>query len=71
MPTRKISGPIKSQKCNDPDHGVPKFQFFEPGTYEHECPSCGKIIRFTIPEFGLIYKNEKGDRPPETHFSHH
>lgn len=49
MPTRKIAEPNDGEKkCMDPEHNVPQFMVFEPGTYEHECPSCGNIIRFTI-----------------------
>jgi len=62
MPTRKISGPDNIKNCMDADHDVPMFQVFEPGTYEHECPSCGKIIRFTIPE-KTMWKQGPGHKP--------
>ena len=48
MPTRKISEPAQEKKCMHPDHGVPMFQHFEPGTYEHTCPSCGEVKTFTV-----------------------
>ncbi len=48
--TRKIGDFPKSQICRHPDHGVPGFRVFQPGIYEHTCPACGNVIRFTIPE---------------------
>lgn len=70
MPTRKISGPADIKKCQHPEHNVPMNQFFEPGTYEHECPSCGNIIRFAVPEPSLKSNFEKrwkiGDQPKPT-----
>lgn len=46
MPTRKIADiPVP---CRDSEHNPPAHQVFEPGIYEHTCPSCGKVTRFTI-----------------------
>lgn len=51
MPTRKLppsevwrSEPV----CRHPEHSPPRFRVFEPGTYEHECPACGKKTCFTV-----------------------
>lgn len=48
MPTRKLEEWEMPKQCNDPDHDVPTMQYFPPGTYEHECPKCGKKTQFTI-----------------------
>lgn len=51
MPTRKIKETEAWQPkkpCYDPDHEVANMRVFEPGTYEHECPSCGKKKIFTV-----------------------
>lgn len=48
MPTRKINDPPKI--CRHPEHDVPNHQVFEPGTWEHTCPSCGAVKVFKIPQ---------------------
>jgi hypothetical protein len=48
MPTRKIADLPKQLICKDPDHNIPTHQVFDPGTYEHECPSCERKFKFTI-----------------------
>ena len=53
MPTRRIldSEDIptwKRNKCSHPEHGPPTMMVFKPGTYEHECPACGKKTTFTV-----------------------
>lgn len=51
MPTRKIEDVNEKyvgKPCYDPGHNVPGMQVFEPGTYEHTCPSCGNKIVFTV-----------------------
>ena len=53
MPTRKIVIPDNGKKnipCYDPEHNIPNMMFFEPGTYEHICPTCGNRIRFIVPK---------------------
>lgn len=50
MPTRKIADIEQKEVCRDPEHNPPQYQVFEPGIYEHECPACHKIQRFTVPE---------------------
>jgi hypothetical protein len=48
MPTRKIADEKDFRPCRHPDHEPPKMMVFQPGTYEHECPACGKKIVFTV-----------------------
>ena len=50
MPTRKISDlPEFGRPCHDPDHGIPNHAVFNPGIYEHTCPSCGEKKQFIVP----------------------
>lgn len=56
MPTRRL--PDKDNKhnkklCMHPDHNPPLHMVFQPGDYEHTCPSCGGKIIFTVPT--IIY----------------
>lgn len=45
-PTKKIAdAPVP---CFHPEHDPPSMMVFEPGTYEHTCPSCGKKVVFTV-----------------------
>jgi hypothetical protein len=56
MPTRKIAdlappmGPYqdKHPACYSAQHNPPTHMVFEPGVYEHECPSCGHKVTFTV-----------------------
>ena len=49
MPTRKIDDVPDSQRyCRDFDHNPPSHMVYENGTYEHECPTCGKKTRFVV-----------------------
>lgn len=47
MPTRKLSD-LPRQYCTDREHEPPAHMVYENGLYEHECPSCGNKIRFTV-----------------------
>ena len=47
MPTRKIGEPPKPP-CRDPEHNPPSMMVFEPGTYEHTCPTCKSKIIFNV-----------------------
>ncbi len=49
MPTKRtyVDG-YKTEPCYDLDHNPPTHIVYPPGTYEHVCPSCGKIIRFVV-----------------------
>ena len=47
MPTRKIADAPKAP-CRDREHNPPTMRLFEPGTYEHECPSCGAKAAFVV-----------------------
>lgn len=49
MPLRKISEPTKEEICQSPEHDIPKHIALSPGTYEYECPSCGKKQQFIVP----------------------
>jgi hypothetical protein len=48
MPLRKIGGPEfpedKEKYCTDPEHNPPTHLYLTPGTYEHECPACHRVI---------------------------
>jgi hypothetical protein len=46
--TRKIADP-PSPPCPHPEHRPPGMMVFEPGMYEHTCPECGNITRFSVP----------------------
>ena len=35
--------------CMSPEHNPPSHMVFEPGEYEHECPSCGKKQIVIVP----------------------
>ena len=35
--------------CLSPEHNPPMHIVLAPGVYEYECPSCGKIMKFTVP----------------------
>jgi hypothetical protein len=49
MPTRKIADLPNHDTCRDPAHDPPTMMLFEPGVYEHTCPSCGHATRFVVP----------------------
>jgi len=34
--------------CMHPEHEPPKHIVLSPGQYEHTCPACGKVSRFTV-----------------------
>lgn len=45
---RKIAEP-PPPPCTHPEHKPPTMIVLSPGTYEHECPSCGNKITFVVP----------------------
>jgi hypothetical protein len=54
MPIKKIKNPDSWNSkmggpCLHPEHKPPQHMVFEPGTYEHTCPACGKKIVFVVP----------------------
>lgn len=49
MPTKKIAD--LPGLCTHPDHNPPMHQVFEPGIYEHECPSCHEKTKFIVQGF--------------------
>lgn len=49
MPTKRIAELKESwAPCRDPEHDPPTMVVWEPGVYEHTCPSCGKRQVFTV-----------------------
>lgn len=46
--TRKIAEPEAAPVCFDSQHMPPTMQVFSPGTWEHECPSCGLVTVFQV-----------------------
>lgn len=53
MPTKKIENKDLRfnwdfRECSHPEHNPPSMRVFDPGLYEHECPSCGKKQCFRI-----------------------
>lgn len=44
--TRKIAD--LAVPCRDPEHNPPMFMVYENGIYEHKCPGCGRVTRFTV-----------------------
>jgi hypothetical protein len=53
MPTRKIAELTQEELCTHPEHNPPQHMVFSPGTYEHECPACGKKTIFVVPLYSL------------------
>ena len=48
MPTKKVGDLPASELCGHPEHNPPGFQNLEPGHYEHTCPACGNVQKFTV-----------------------
>lgn len=47
MPTKKIAD-LPEGFCLSSEHDPPKHMLYRPGIYEHTCPRCGKVQRFTV-----------------------
>ena len=47
MPTKKIADP-PLPPCRDSEHNPPSMMVFEPGVYEHTCPTCGQKMVFRV-----------------------
>lgn len=47
MPTKKIAD-LPENFCLDPGHNPPTMRLYRPGVYEHTCPKCGNVQRFTV-----------------------
>ena len=69
MPTRKIDDPCRGgprnpnpKGCLHPEHDPPA-RLFEPGLYEHECPSCEAKIKFRVPEILARTWTARGGEP--------
>ena len=39
--------------CSDPQHNPPSHMVLEPGVYQHTCPNCGNVIKFTVPKITI------------------
>lgn len=50
----KTSGTIKIADapipCMYPEHNPPSHMVYSPGLWQHTCPSCGKTVRFRVPQ---------------------
>ena len=53
MPTRKIKDIDQKQICLSTEHYPPQHMVYDPGIWEHVCPSCGKKSTFTVT--GVIF----------------
>lgn len=40
--------------CSDPEHNPPTMIVLEPGSYEYTCPTCGRLVFFTVPRIGML-----------------
>jgi hypothetical protein len=61
MPTRKIN-PTESVQpvpCFDADHNPPSMMVYEPGTYEHTCSGCKRVIIFTVNGFSYVRSTDR------------
>ena len=38
--------------CMDDEHEPPRYMVLQPGIYEHTCPACGEVQRFTVQRAG-------------------
>ena len=57
MPTRKLPDSEfwkNNPPCRHPEHNPPNMRVYEPGTYEHTCPACGKITIFVVPPVPIL-----------------
>jgi hypothetical protein len=54
MRTRKIADLPVEKRCRDPEHDPPKYFVFQPGVYEHECPTCKHVHTFVVRPPGRI-----------------
>jgi len=50
MPTKKIADLPSRGECQSKEHSPAIHLFLESGIYEHTCPKCGKVTRFTVQE---------------------
>lgn len=46
---KKISEPLKEEKCLSSGHKPPMHIVLQPGTYEYTCPSCGHVTIVKVP----------------------
>jgi len=48
MSTKKIADLSPSERCLHPEHFPPSMMVYQDGVYEHACPGCGHVTRFTV-----------------------
>ena len=69
MPTRKIRDfEPWIPACRHPEHKPPSMRVWEPGEYEHTCPACGQVTRFTVrpsPPLGELCRWRSANREHE------
>lgn len=46
--TRKVGELGAYNFCTSVDHYPPSYIVYDPGVWEHTCPSCQKVIRFNV-----------------------
>lgn len=45
----KLIKEFKDDRCKHPEHDPATMIVRKAGEYEHTCPRCGEVQRFTIP----------------------
>lgn len=60
MPTRKIADLPTDKRCRHPEHDPPTAMCFPPGIYEHECPACGRKVKFRADRGTLSHRHVSG-----------
>ena len=64
MSTKRIGGPRPwGGICRDPEHSPPSHRVWQPGTWEHTCPSCGNKVVFVIPARPTLHGVSSQRRP--------
>ncbi len=48
MPTKKVRDLPQTVRCADQDHEPSSLKLYADGVYEHTCPTCGNVERFTV-----------------------
>lgn len=48
MPTRKIADLEAHERCTHPEHNPPRHRVYDSGVWEHTCPACHHVQRFTV-----------------------
>lgn len=48
MGLKKIADLPRQQFCRHPEHNPPGHIVLSPGVYEHTCPGCKSVFRFSV-----------------------